>query len=135
MAQIIGGGTGTVTPTNLANSYMGLFTESSATEADVIYTVPVGGTIKNFKVFADRNPGLGQSYIVTLRLPNAANPMTSLSCTIVGGGVGGNNSGRCSDFAPLHSVTVVAGDAITVQITPQGTPGSTPLHWRATLSP
>lgn len=128
--QVIGGGTGTVTPSNVSVSYMGLFTESSIVETDASYVLPIGGTIKNFHAFADRNPGVGQSYDLRL-LKNGL--QTLMICTVIGSG-GGNVTGRCSDFNQAHNVVVVAGDTISVEITPHATPGSTPFHWRATFT-
>jgi hypothetical protein len=118
-----------VTPTNLSVSYTGLLNESSIVETDASYPLPIGGTIKGFQGFADKSPGAGQSYDLRL-LKNGL--QTTMLCTVVGGG--GNVPARCQDLNAAHNVTVVAGDLISVEITPHATPGSTPLHWRATFT-
>ncbi len=125
-AQIIAGGTGSTTPTNLGISFMGVGAEADVVEANVSYPVPIAGTLKNFSAFADRGPGAGSTYTLTLIV--GAVP-TAMTCAFTG--AAGNNPARCSSAT---TVPVTAGQLISVQVSPSGTPGSTQLHWKVTMT-
>jgi hypothetical protein len=131
VGQVITGGSGTVTPSNTAVSYVGVGGEASPVETDVAFTLPVGGTLKDFHVYADKGPGAGQTWDVNI-LKNGIGGPTALICSIPTSA--GNTPSRCTDNNPAHNVTVSAGDTISVRLSPNATPTSTPFSWRVTLT-
>ena len=89
---------------------------STTTENNVRVICPTAGVIKNLYVILDNDPGTDpDAYCFTLRIANAANSYvltdTALTCTIVANAVSGNDT--------THSVTVAAGDWLTLSIDPK----------------
>jgi hypothetical protein len=117
---VIGGGT--TIGTNLANGgFMGLFVGSSnGTENLVQQLMPVAGTLSNFFVKVDSNPG-GTSITYTVR-KNGANSV--VTCAIAGGA-----ATSCSDVT--HTVAFAAGDLISIGSVKAGGAGNVPTRWTA----
>lgn len=89
--------------------YMGVGS-FSATEANVIISCPLAGTLKNMYVRSSAAPGGGETYTVTLR---KASVDQTLTCTISGAGSSSSND-------TTHTVAVSAGDALAVKVVYSG---------------
>lgn len=75
-------------------------------EAQVYFTAPVAGTIKNLYAQAAAVPGAGQTYTYAV-MKNGA-PQT-LTCQTAGGAASGSHD-------TTHSFSVAAGDLVTVRV-------------------
>lgn len=89
----------------------------NATENIVSSVVATGGTIDHLYVNASTSPGAAKSYAVALCKNGTCT--SSPNCSITG--AGGAASLSCNDLVTA-GLAVVAGDTISVQITPTGTP-------------
>jgi hypothetical protein len=109
--------------------YLGAFLTSgpSATEPPVQQVVPVAGTVSNLSVRLGSTPNNGsgtQKYTFSVR-KNGSNS-GAISCEI------SENESTCSSSTQL---SFAAGDLISLQATPSGTPsGWTTLRWAVTLT-
>lgn len=125
---IIGGST--APPTNLSatvTNYVPMFasrTCAAAQESQCEQTMPVAGTVSQFRIRLDLAP-TGQ-YIFTVR-KNGAN--TTVTCTITEASA----SNVCADLA--NSVSFDAGDRIAIQSAPSSTPGTRQMRWTAQFTP
>ncbi len=130
------------------NNFVGMFVfDVFSVEANGQQAMPAAGTIS--RLFARRNaaPNANQGVNITVR-KNGAD--TAVKCTISNPAdtvvVGdpdatttpdaANTTTSCQDVA--HSVSFVAGDRISVQVTQTpglGAPGGTPTRWSAQFAP
>lgn len=113
-------------------SYLGPFIglAPTPTELSAQQPMPFAGEISNFGFKIDVPPGAGSSYTMTVRKNGAAGG-SAIACKIEGAG-SGNTS--CLDTA--HSLSFAAGDLLSVQVVPKGSPvrwGG--ARWSATLTP
>lgn len=88
---------------------------SNATEGLVSIPVPYAGTIRNLQAKAGAVPGAGQTFTYTLRKAGASQALTSQTA--------GAAATSSSDLT--HSVAVVAGDVISIQLVTSGAAGVT----------
>lgn len=79
---------------------------------------PVAGTLKTLYVDVDTAPGAGKNYAFTIMKNGVA---TGLGCTLA------DTNTRCTDLN--NSVSIVAGDSLSIRSVPTGTPG-TPTNFR-----
>ncbi len=118
---------GDLTPSGTAVTYwavQGCFS-NNATEANRRQKITSPGVIKNLYVQLNAvSPGVGKSYTYTLMKNGVA---TALQVVISDT----NTSG--SDI--VNSVTVVAGDIISIRITPSGTPSVPWSNWGLEFDP
>jgi len=85
----------------------------SATESDMQIVVPTSGTLKSLYNTLSAAPGLGKSYQYTLMVNGVA---SSLQTTIANSATTANDT--------VNTVSVSAGDTITLRCVPSGTPSS-----------
>lgn len=85
----------------------------SATETDSQIIIPTGGTISNLHAKISSTPGTSKSYQFTLMKNGAA---TTLDLTLSGAVGSGSDT--------THSVSVSAGDTLTLRCIPTNTPNS-----------
>jgi hypothetical protein len=87
---------------------------SSATEDDVRQVCPTAGVIKNLYVSLSADPGTDpDAYRFTLRVNGASSDLT---CTVTADATTGNDT--------AHTVTVAAGDRLTLMFEPLNTPAT-----------
>ena len=91
----------------------------SATESQANVVIPQSGTIKNLYVNLQAAPGAGKSYTFTVRKNGSDTVVTT-------GAVTGASTTTGNDTT--HSVTVAAGDVVTISIVPSGTPTATTVQ-------
>lgn len=108
--------------TNLATgatNYIGISGSDNpnATETKVDNTVGKAIAVENMYCFVHTAPGLGNSWLLTLR-KNAGD--TALTCTISG------TDTFCQDTT--HLVAVAVGDLLSYSSVPTGPPTAAPLH-------
>jgi hypothetical protein len=112
IATIIGGASGLNMATG-ANSFMGMFSITNATESVVQVPVQTSGTISNFDVRISAPAGtLPNSWTFTLRKNGAS---TAITCAI-----SGTTATQCGDAS--NTVSFASGDLLSVQIVPNSTP-------------
>jgi hypothetical protein len=97
-------------PVMTANGYSG-----SLSEADVLQVMPTAGTFKKLYVLYPYGPGVGASWKFTLR-KNSVD--TALTVTISGATASGNDT--------ADTVSVVAGDIVTMSCVVTGSPTAQP---------
>jgi len=118
--SLILGGTGNFL-SNIATEYgqvMGDSTNWETTEDLMRQVVPTAGTIKNFYVRLNTDPGTApDAYRFTVRL-NGATVAQSPIVTIVANDITGNDL--------VHELDVVAGDVLTMMCEPLNSPSATP---------
>ncbi len=96
----------------------------SATDAIGSIIVPTGGVLKNLYLKSRVAPGAGTSWAVTLMLNGASQ---SLTATIADVATTANDT--------TNTVTVAAGDLISLQIVATGSPTSTSLSYGMSFDP
>ncbi len=98
---------------NSATNYAGIqgHPQWNATEANVSSLMPTSGTLDRFYAELQALPATGRSYTFTVYKNGAP---TSMAVTISDSGV------RASDLT--HSISFVAGDTISIESVPSGTP-------------
>lgn len=99
--------------TNNAVSYQGLMAQifSSTTESAVYGPVASAGVFKNLYVKLSGSPGSGKSYAFALMVNGSPSALTT---TISDAATTGNDT--------THTVSVAAGDIVSMRVTPSGTP-------------
>ena len=110
-------------------SYMAPFlaTAPGASELPAQQAVPIAGTMANLSVRIGTAPGQGNSYVLTIRKNGIG---TGLACRIEGDGRANTS---CLDNA--HTVAFAAGDFLTLQVSPGGSPRRWhAARWEATLT-
>jgi hypothetical protein len=123
--MIIGGG-GTGTSIGNSNTFLGLLMDgSNTTESLVQQVVPVAGTLSDFNIRTDGNPGTGDSWTFTVRADGANSTVT---CPI-----SGSTATSCSDVT--HSATIPAGSLLSIGVAKGGSPTGRTAHWTAKLTP
>lgn len=101
---------------------------SPATTDGVISEVmPVSGTVANLGVSLGVSPGTSSSYAITL-VKNGSTTGINLTCTVA------DPSTTCSDFNATDAVTVVAGDTLSWQVVPTGTPAAVNMTFSTTFT-
>lgn len=123
-------GIGTSDAATRSLNYMAPFlaTAPTASELPAQQLVPIAGTVADLSVKIGSAPGQGNSYTLTLRKNGIG---TGLSCTIEGGE---STDTSCLDDA--HTVAFGAGDFLTLQVSPGGSPRRWhAARWEATLTP
>ena len=111
-------------------SYMAPFlaTAPAASELPAQQAMPIAGTMANLRVRIGTAPGQGNSYVLTIRKNGIG---TGLACRIEGDGRADTS---CLDNA--HTVAFAAGDFLTLQVSPGGSPRRWhAARWEATLTP
>jgi hypothetical protein len=123
-------------PSVAANSYFNVGApEGSAawatTEANQSGIVPTAGVIDKLYVESSNAPGAAKSFVYTVRKNGAG---TGITCTMTGAGSGAGIT-KCNDTSNL--ALFAAGDTISVEAAPSGTPtsGNTRfgLRWTPTV--
>ncbi len=126
-AFILGGGTATTNLTNAANSFVPTFEGfRTATESAMQQALPTAGTLSRLYVRLSGTAGAagtGRSYTVTIRV-NGVN--TGVSCVVLETATG------CSNVS--NTVTLAAGDLLSVLAVPSATPTARTLRWTAQYS-
>lgn len=103
----------------------GSFTQGgSSTEANNNTITSLAGTIKNLYCAVSTAPGSAKSFAFTYRKNGASQTLT---CTISGSGT------TCNDTT--HTFTVAAGDLVSIQSNPTGSPTSSTGNCAAELDP
>lgn len=105
---------GTTVPSLTVTNYSPIFGNRlnwSATETGVRSIIPAPGTFKSFYAGVAVAPAVGKSWTFTLIKNGSA---TGITCQIV------DAATTCSDL--LRTFSVVAGDSVTIQAVPSGTP-------------
>jgi len=114
-------GSNKTAPSTSVTNYMYLSNSNlstpSSTEAIRQLQMPTSGTIRNLYFSVDTAPGVGKSWTVVLR-KNGAN--TGLTVTISDANTNATDS--------THSMSFVAGDLLSLAITPSGTPTAFASH-------
>ena len=95
-----------------------------ATEANVLQSMPIAGTMTNLFIRLDAAPSGTKSYTFTVR-KNGAD--TSLTATITGAATSGSNV--------VNSVSYSSGDTISVKASPTSAPTAGAMKWTATIVP
>lgn len=90
----------------------------NGTEGNRQQVMPTAGTFRNLRVKMNGTPGAGKSYTFMVR-KNGAD--TSVTCVIA------DTATSASDTA--NSFSVVAGDLVTLKVTPSGTPTGRTPQW------
>ena len=123
---IVCGGTGSNQPSTTAVNYSMAQTASTlnATETNRQQMCAVAGTMKNLYVQCNAAPGSGKSWGVTV-VKNGTD--TALTATIA------NTATTSSDTS--NTVTVAAGDRLSIKISPSGTPTATEIYWGFEITP
>lgn len=127
MRQLIIGGTNQ-NPSTSATNYMHIGNGTSvsawqATENNARVVFPCAGTLRGLAVrltAAPDNGGGTQSYTFKVRR-NGSEPANTLSVTISEASTTGSDTS--------NSVTIAAGDTVTLECTPSGTPTATAAYW------
>ncbi len=106
---------------NSANSYMALFYGGGvSTSGDTYYNVVASaGTLSTFRVALSGTAGASKSYTLSVR-KNGTN--TSLA-VVIGG------ASATTGVDTTHTVSVVAGDILSVESAPSGTPTARTATW------
>lgn len=130
-------GTGTSgSPSNSAASYMNVGAPESAAawatvEANQTGIMPTAGVIDRLYVESSNAPGAARSFAYTIRKNGAGSGIT---CSMTGTGSGAGIT-RCNDLS--NSIAFAAGDTITLEAAPTGTPtaGNTrfAVRWTPTI--
>lgn len=108
-----------------ATEYNNLHGKSTwtSTEAAKKFLIPTPGTLKNFYVKLTASPGASKSYTFTIMKNGSA--CGSLAATVSGAATTANDTS--------NTCTVVAGDYITVQSVPSGTPSLADANYGITF--
>jgi hypothetical protein len=99
------------------------------TESEAQFPVPVAGAVGNLRVLLDTPPGVGRSFVFTIRRNGAGNPVvgdTTVTCVIAG-----------AERSCVHNLTTAsfaAGDLISVEVTPVNSPATGKMRWTATYT-
>ena len=121
----IGGGTGLSNLNKQSVRYVPMFNAGvSDVESENQQLMPMAGTVSDFYVILNTNPGDSKSYTFVVRKNGDNTPVT---CTISGTDTTG------SDLT--NSVSFAAGDYISIMVTPSGNPTAAAMCWTAKLSP
>src|SRR3990167_5527970 len=94
------------------------FTGWVTTEANVRDILSPAGTLSKLYIQLTGTPGTGQSYIFTVYQNGSP---TSLACTVA------DTATTCNDTA--HSVTITAGDQMSLESVPVSTPTARKAIW------
>ena len=123
---MVGGGTDT-TLSITETRFIPLFgTDATASEAGVLQTLPVAGTLSNFRVTLHRwpdNGGGSQFYAFTVRRNGVD---TGITCNVL------EFETACSDTT--HSQLFNAGDTFAIRADPFGSPRDVMMHWTAVFN-
>lgn len=117
-APIVGGGHSSSGLSTTVDSFSSVCGTTAAvtwvpTESDVSMVMPCAGTLDNLHSLAEIAPGAAKSYVIKLVKNGTA---TSLAATVSGTSKTGSDTS--------NSVSVVAGDTISISATPSGTPAA-----------
>ncbi len=89
----------------------------SVTEDNVVDIMPVARTLQNLRVYLNGSPGAGQSYTVTVRVNGAD---TAIGCVI--------SDSATTGFDTTDTVTVAAGDRISIKVVTSGSANARQPH-------
>jgi hypothetical protein len=119
VSTILGSTRGT-TMSNTATEYHGIQENAAgnATRSNKDQVIPTGGTIRDLYVETDGAPGATKSYDFTFILNGVDQTLT---CQISG------TNTECNDTT--HTVTVVAGDLVSMKSVPTNTPTAKIARW------
>lgn len=108
-----------------STEYLGVGSNQApnATETNRRNVIPTGGTIKNLYVKLSAAPGAGTTRVFTLYLNGSP---SALTCTVSGGAATTANDST-------HTVTVAAGDEVSLQSSITGTPAAAKLGFGMTF--
>jgi hypothetical protein len=85
--------------------------------------LPSAGTLRNLRIQADVAPGAAKSWIVTVEKNGSDSTLTAQ--------LSGASQTTASDLS--HTVSVAAGDAISIKVAPAGTPAAARIGWSMEL--
>jgi hypothetical protein len=126
MPFIIGGGTGTTNLATGATRFVSMFNSAlNASNTAVEVAVPVAGSITSLDVRLNDTAGAApRSYMFAVSVNGVA---STVACSI---------SGAATSCASANSVAVVAGDRISIQVTPSSpAPTGRTMRWSAQFTP
>ncbi len=129
-APLVGGAAATAGLSTSVNSFNNLFGDSgatswNATESVVEIIAPCAGTINNLYIIADAAAGSGKTWAITL-VQNTT--PTSLTASFSGTTAKTGND-------TTHSVSINAGDTLSIQATPTSTPTVSRISWGLEFTP
>jgi hypothetical protein len=99
----------------------------NATETLASVVFPVAGTLSNFDVRLDGAVGNAATRMYTFNIRINGVDVSMPTCQIIG-----TTATTCSDA--VTSVTVNAGDLVSVRVVPSGTPTARAMRWTARFS-
>lgn len=106
----------------------------NAAEATVSGLIPTDGVLDRLYIVSNTAPGAAKSLALTIYKNGSA---TSLTCLLTGAGSGAGVT-TCNDISGGHSITVAAGDSISIEAAPTGTPSvgtvRASLRWVPTIA-
>lgn len=113
-------GVGAAQPSTTATRYVGVQGNNSPTsvEANASQVMPTNGTISELWINLDTSPIGAANYVFTLYKNTSAQTQT---VTITGAATSGN------DIA--HPISITAGDTVSLEIIPNGSPAAVFLSW------
>lgn len=117
---VMGGGDNV--PSNTATNYafIGLSGQSWDATENLEQDGSLDCTLSNLYVEMTSAPGIGKSWTLDTRV-NSASPVGDLSVTVSDAAMSGNDT--------IHSVSVTAGNLLSMRSVPSGTPTSTVIRW------
>lgn len=95
-----------------------------STDALAGIIIPTAGVLRNLRFYASTAPGAGKSWAITVMKNNSAQALT---CTIA------DTNTTASDLS--NSVTVAAGDTISIKVVTTSTPGANPIAIAMSFDP
>lgn len=117
---------GTIAPSTSVDTFapaMGDNGGQSSDNAGNRTLVPSDGTLRSLRIQSDAAPGASKSYVVTIRKNGSDIAITAT--------LSGASQTTASDLS--HTVSVAAGDAISVKVAPSGTPAAARITWSMEL--
>jgi hypothetical protein len=125
--SLLTGGSNSV-PNSATHYYpiSGTFTNTVTTEASAETVMPTAGTLDNLYIYGNNGsgPGAGTSYTFTLYKNGVATALT----TAISGSTRTNSD-------TTHSISFVAGDTISLEAAPSGTPVQQAILWSIRFKP
>lgn len=123
MQALLGGASNTIGSSSLFNGLQTTNSAWNATESNVYSPMPTAGVIKSLYIISSAAPGTGNDYAVTLVVNGSP---TALTCSLGAAGTAAHDT--------THSVSVSAGDTVSLQETATGSPSQS-IKWGISFAP